>query len=73
MKILEETHVYWRQLVGLEAGGDKGKLSVKCVAVEGAEEKMDRVEAGEILSSTAEMTTGAEPDSSVDLWHYKHL
>jgi len=73
VKILEETHVYWRQLVGLEEGGEKGKLSVKCVAVEGGKEMMSRGEAEEIVSSTDQLSTGSEPDSSVDLWHYKHL
>ena len=73
LKIIQETHVYWRQLVGLDEGGDKGKLAVQCVAVPGGSEVMSRAEAGDILSGTEEPTTGPECESSVDLWHYKHL
>lgn len=73
-KIISETHEYWKQLVGLsEPAEDKGKLSISCVAVEGAKESLGREEAGAILSGTAEFVTGAENASSVDTWHYTSL
>ena len=65
--------MFWRQLVGLEGEVDKGKLDVKCVAVDGAKEVMTREEANNILSSTEKLSTGPGRDSSVDTWHYKHL
>jgi len=73
-KIISETHEYWKQLVGLsEPAEDKGKLSISCVAVEGAKESLGREEAGAILSGTKEFVTGAETASSVDTWHYTSL
>ena len=72
-KIILETHMFWRQLVGLEAEVDKGKLDAKCVTVDGAREVMTREEANNILSSAAEFSSGPERESSVDTWHYKHL
>ena len=72
-KIIQETHVFWRQLVGLEGEVDPGQLDVKCVAVDGAKEVMTRDEANNILSSTEKFSTGPGRDSSVDTWHYKHL
>jgi len=73
-KIISETHEYWKQLVGLsEPAEDKGKLSISCVAVEGAKESLDRAEAGAVLSGTKEFVTGAETASSVDTWHYTSL
>jgi len=73
-KIICETHEYWKQLVGLsEPAEDKGKLSISCVAVDGAKESLGREEAGAILSGAAEFVTGAETASSVDTWHYTSL
>jgi len=73
-KIINETHEYWKQLVGLsEPAEDKGKLSISCVAVDGAKESLSREEAGAILSETPEFVTGAETASSVDTWHYTSL
>merc|ERR1719410_2582600 len=72
-KIILETHMFWRQLVGLEGEVDKGKLDVKCLTVDGAKEVMSRDEANNILSSAAEFSSGPQRESSVDTWHYKHL
>jgi len=73
-KIISETHEYWKQLVGLsEPAEDKGKLSISCVAVEGAKESLGREEAGAVFSGTPEFVTGAETASSVDTWHYTSL
>ena len=52
---------------------DKGKLDISCVNVEGASTCLSRDEAAEILAATGEYKEGAEPDTSVDTWHYAHL
>ena len=63
----------WLFLGLSEPAEDKGKLSISCVAVEGAKESLSREEAGAILSGTSEFVTGAETASSVDTWHYTSL
>merc|ERR1712080_146612 len=75
-KIIEETHVFWKELVGLqEPNEDPGKLCISCVNVDGAKEALPREEADAIppraLSSvkqarsvTALMTPGITPTCS---------
>jgi len=73
-KILDETNMFWKQLVGLdEVVEDPGKLSIGNVLVEGSKENISREKAGEILSKTAEFSSGQELATSVDTWHYGHL
>jgi len=73
-KILEETHVFWKQLVGVEEPGEEpGKLSISCVNVEGAKEVLSREDAADLMAKCCEFTAGPERDSSVDTWHYVHL
>eukprot|EP00092_Neocalanus_flemingeri_P008812 GFUD01009485.1.p1 GENE.GFUD01009485.1~~GFUD01009485.1.p1 ORF type:complete len:367 (-),score=120.82 GFUD01009485.1:305-1405(-) len=73
-KILNETNLYWKQLVGLdEVVEDPGKLSIGNVLVEGSKENISREEASSILSETAEFSSGPEQETSVDTWHYGHL
>jgi len=73
-KVVEETHQFWKQLVGVEEPAeDPGKLSVSCVSVEGAKEALSREEAANMLAESPVFAAGAELDSSVDTWHYVHL
>merc|ERR1711962_584027 len=73
-KIVDETNVFWKQLVGLEAeSADPGKLDTGCVAVEGAASVVTRDQAKAIMDETPEFVAGGELDSSVDEWHYVHL
>ncbi|XP_023322345.1 inorganic pyrophosphatase [Eurytemora carolleeae] len=73
-KIIDETHVYWRQLVGLdEVEEDPGKLDIGCVCVEGSNKVITREEAEKVFSETKEYVVGEEPASTVDTWHYTHL
>ena len=74
VKIIEETHEFWRKLVGLgEPREEPGELCVTCVAVEGAGEVMGRQGAAAILTSTPPFAEGPEVESGVDKWHYVHL
>jgi len=73
-KIIEETNVFWKQLVGLdEEAADPGKLDTGCVMVEGASKVVSREDAQAVLDASPEYAEGDEPDSSVDEWHYVHL
>lgn len=72
-KILEETHGFWRRLVGLDELEDAGGLCPKCVTVEGTKFPMSKEEAEECFSKSAEPSEGPEVPDSVDLWHYVHL
>jgi len=73
-KIINETNVFWKQLVGLEEPlEDPGKLCIGNVLCEGSKEMVSRDEAAEILGNTAEFSSGPALDSSVDTWHYCHL
>jgi len=74
INILNETNVYWKQLVGLdEVVEDPGKLNIGNVLVEGSKEPISRDEAGEIMNKTAQFSAGPDRDSCVDTWHYEHL
>jgi len=73
-KILEETNVFWKQLVGLEEPSeDPGKLCISCVNVDGAKEVLSREDAGSLMAESPDLEIGPERDSSVDTWHYAHL
>eukprot|EP00088_Acartia_fossae_P025083 TRINITY_DN25945_c0_g1_i1.p1 TRINITY_DN25945_c0_g1~~TRINITY_DN25945_c0_g1_i1.p1 ORF type:complete len:280 (+),score=55.12 TRINITY_DN25945_c0_g1_i1:101-841(+) len=73
-KIIDETNVFWKQMVGLEEESvDAGKLHTGCVAVDGATTQISRDEAHQIFEATKEFEKGEELDSSVDEWHYAHL
>jgi len=73
-KIIEETNVFWKQLVGLEEPAeDPGKLEVGNVLCDGSKKQLSRDEANGILSSAPEFGLGPELESSVDTWHYCHL
>jgi len=72
-KIVEETHGFWKKLVGIGEVGDAGKLSPKNVTVEGSQFPLSREEAEAIFNQSDEPAPGPAKDSSVDLWHYIHL
>jgi len=73
-KVINETNVFWKQLVGLEEPMvDPGKLCVSNVLCEGSKEKISRDEAAEIMGSAPEYSEGPDLDSSIDTWHYCHL
>jgi len=73
-KIIDETNMFWRQMVGLEEeSADPGKLDTGCVLVDGASNQISRDQANNILSETEEFVEGEPADSSVDAWHYVHL
>merc|ERR1719352_56482 len=73
-KIINETNVFWKQLVGLEEPlEDPGKLCIGNVLCEGSKEKLSREEAAGIFGNSAEFSSGPELESSVDAWHYCHL
>jgi len=74
VNIIEETHHFWKQLVGLENKSvDGGKLSTGCVTVEGAAKTVSRDEATKILNDTAVYESGDKIADAVDTWHYNHL
>ena len=63
-KIISETNLFWKQLVGLEEPlEDPGKLCIGTVLCEGAKEMVTREEASEVLGNTAEYV-GFELESS---------
>eukprot|EP00088_Acartia_fossae_P035822 TRINITY_DN3693_c0_g1_i2.p1 TRINITY_DN3693_c0_g1~~TRINITY_DN3693_c0_g1_i2.p1 ORF type:complete len:382 (+),score=81.08 TRINITY_DN3693_c0_g1_i2:34-1179(+) len=73
-KIIEETHVYWKQLVGLsEQSVDGGELETGSVTVDGADKRISRKEAAKIFNSTEEFECGPPVDPSIDTWYYTHL
>jgi len=74
-KIIEETHVFWKELVGLqEPNEDPGKLCISCVNVDGAKEVLPREEADALLAKSPEFSEASqERDSGLDTWHYAHL
>ena len=73
-KVINETNVFWKQLVGLEEPmEDPGKLCVSNVLCDGSKEKISRDEAAEIMGSAPEFSEGPVLDSSVDTWHYCHF
>jgi len=73
-KIIEETHGFWKRLVGVEQPiEDRGKLSISSVAVDGAKEVLSREEAVALMSKTDTFSVGPQLASSVDTWHYSHL
>jgi len=72
-KIVEETHRFWKGLVGLDAIIDPGKLCPKTVCVDGSQFPLSRGEAEDIFAATANYSEGPAMDSSVDKWHYIHL
>jgi len=73
-QIIEETHLYWKQLVGLATPSvDGGSLETGCVAVEGAANVISRENAALIFNRTEEFSTGPTPDASLDKWYYNHL
>jgi nucleosome-remodeling factor subunit len=72
-KIVEETHGFWKKLVGIGEVEDAGKLSPKNVTVEGSQFPLSREEAEGIFNQSDEPAPGPAIDNSVDLWHYIHL
>jgi len=69
--IIEETHVFWKQLVGLqEPRIEAGKLSIDAVCVEGAAAQVSRDDAAAVLAGTPDLAAGPPVDSSVDVWYF---
>lgn len=62
-KIISETNLFWKQLVGLEEPlEDPGKLCIGTVLCEGAKEMVTREEASEVLGNTAEYVKGPQQE-----------
>jgi len=70
-KILEETHEFWKGLVGGSA--DTAGLCPKNVLVDGSKSQITRAQAADVFAGSSEPGVGPELDNSVDLWHYVHL
>ncbi|XP_071518796.1 uncharacterized protein Nurf-38 isoform X1 [Panulirus ornatus] len=70
-KIIMETHEAWQNLV--EGKSDAGGLSIGCVAVPNAIEKVLPQEAQGIVEASSEPGPGQPIDPKVDLWHYISL
>jgi len=69
--IIEETNVFWKQLVGLaEPRIEPGKLGIDSVLVEGAAAAVSRDEAAGVLAGSPELAAGPPVDTSVDVWHF---
>jgi len=73
-KIIEETHLFWKQLVGLSSTSvNGGKIDASCVSVDGATKRISREDAAQILESTEEFSEGSGTEPSLDTWYYTHL
>jgi len=74
IEVIEETHIFWRELVGLNSPSvDGGDLEIGCVVVDGAEKQISREEARAVFDATEEYETGDPLDPTLDTWHYDHL
>merc|ERR1712212_986124 len=70
-QIILETHDYWKALI--DGRADAGGLSIKCVAVSNAANKMTDSEAQAIQDAAPAYEKSQPLDPKIDTWHYVAL